>query len=168
MVEITERSKDEPTLIWSGEHQAWWRAPANGYTTDILAAGVYPYADAYANTSHCGPEKRIALQSAEKMLREHFFGLSQTDKASVFNTMRRSIDAVTTVAKVSEERLAQVYDKVVSARDTLRSSEDLFRDVVVRNAVSLLQEAKYGLGGRTNVAATIENAISTVLPEGTR
>lgn len=81
----------EPTLIWSGEHQAWWRAPANGYTADILAAGVYPYEEAHKKTSHCGPEKRIALQSAEKMLREHFFGLSQTDPASVFNTLRRSL-----------------------------------------------------------------------------
>lgn len=77
----------EPTLIWSGEHQAWWRAPANGYTTDILAAGVYPRDEARRNTSHCGPEKRIKLQPADKMLREHLFGLSECHPNSVFHKL---------------------------------------------------------------------------------
>lgn len=77
----------EPTLIWSGEHQAWWRAPANGYTNDIFAAGVYPRDEARSHTSHCGPEKRIKLQPAEKMLREHLFGLSQTHPHSVIHQL---------------------------------------------------------------------------------
>lgn len=77
----------EPTLIWSGEHQAWWRAPANGYTSDIFAAGVYPRSEARARTSHCGPEKRIRLQPADKMLREHLFGLSQAHPDSVFHRL---------------------------------------------------------------------------------
>lgn len=77
----------DPTLIWSGEHQAWWRAPANGYTDDIFAAGVYPLFEARSRTAHCGPEKRIKLQSADKMVREHLFGLSQAHPDSVIHKL---------------------------------------------------------------------------------
>lgn len=57
-------------------------------------------------------------------------------------------------AEVSECRIAEVYDRIVKARDIVRpwlepGLED-FRDLF-----QLLQDAKYGLGGRTNVAGTI-------------
>lgn len=33
-------------LVWSIEHDAWWKPAHNGYTTDIKEAGRYPYPEA--------------------------------------------------------------------------------------------------------------------------
>jgi hypothetical protein len=33
-------------LIWSNEHEAWWRPNEYGYTRDIQQAGKYPIEDA--------------------------------------------------------------------------------------------------------------------------
>ena len=33
-------------LIWSNEHNAWWRSNACGYTSDIKSAGRYPLSHA--------------------------------------------------------------------------------------------------------------------------
>lgn len=52
---------DNACLIWSGEHNAWWRHNCEGYTVDRRAAGRYTIATAYGATSHCGPEKGIAF-----------------------------------------------------------------------------------------------------------
>ena len=35
-------------LLWSTEHQAWWRAGKRGYTVSIAHAGLYPRAEAIA------------------------------------------------------------------------------------------------------------------------
>lgn len=48
--------------IWSAEHRAWWRAERSGYTIHAEAAGLYPFEEAWAATSHCGPEKRIVFE----------------------------------------------------------------------------------------------------------
>lgn len=48
--------------IWSNEHEAYWRADGAGYTADGLEAGVYDFADAFAHTRHCDPEKRISFR----------------------------------------------------------------------------------------------------------
>lgn len=50
------------TYIWSGEHCAYWRENACGYTADIAKAGRWTFEDASSNTSHCGPEKKIELR----------------------------------------------------------------------------------------------------------
>jgi hypothetical protein len=47
-------------LIRSGEHSAWWRPDAAGYTDDRTQAGIYDFLDAYERTVHCGREKRIS------------------------------------------------------------------------------------------------------------
>lgn len=51
--------------IWSGEHRAYWRRGSRGegagYTLNVEEAGVWSRADAVRLTSHCGPEKLIAL-----------------------------------------------------------------------------------------------------------
>lgn len=51
----------KPVHIWSGEHGAWWRPEARGYTCDRTQAGVYAFEEAFRSTFHCGPEKRIAF-----------------------------------------------------------------------------------------------------------
>jgi len=38
---LAQSSKDEPWLIWSNQHIAWWRPNSRGYTYDIRAAGSY-------------------------------------------------------------------------------------------------------------------------------
>lgn len=46
-------------VIWSGEHEAWWRANGGGYTTVEAEAGLYSFEDAWRRSQHCGPEKCI-------------------------------------------------------------------------------------------------------------
>ncbi len=48
--------------IWSGEHEAWWRANGNGYTTQLQDAGVYERADAMRRITS-DPAKRIKLEA---------------------------------------------------------------------------------------------------------
>jgi hypothetical protein len=55
--------KGRNVLIWSGEHRAWWRGGAAGYTTDRNEAGVYDFNSAFARSSHCGPEKQIIYET---------------------------------------------------------------------------------------------------------
>ena len=46
-------------LIWSGEHNAYWRPDSSGYTTFRSKAGRYTFGEAWKATSHAGPEKKI-------------------------------------------------------------------------------------------------------------
>lgn len=48
--------------IWSTDRLAFWRANCSGYTVSRLDAGIYPFADAWKATSHCGPEKGIVYE----------------------------------------------------------------------------------------------------------
>jgi hypothetical protein len=53
-------------LIWSGEHQAYWRPNGNGYTLDRDVAGRWYLLDARRQTQHCGPEKKIEFRRAAR------------------------------------------------------------------------------------------------------
>lgn len=48
--------------IWSDEHCAWWRPNGIGYTGLPDFAGVWVFEDAYLETQHCGPEKKIIFE----------------------------------------------------------------------------------------------------------
>lgn len=50
-----------PFVIWSGEHCAYWRPNAQGYTTEQNEAAIYDLSTAIVATQHCGPEKKIAF-----------------------------------------------------------------------------------------------------------
>jgi len=68
--------------------------------------------------------------------------------------LREALTKAHEAAEVSECRIAEVYDRIVKARDIVRlrlepGSDDL------RDVFQFLQDAKYGLGGRTNVAGAI-------------
>lgn len=39
---LDEENPDQPWVIWSHEHDAWWRPNEFGYTRELLGAGVYP------------------------------------------------------------------------------------------------------------------------------
>lgn len=56
--------KGRQVRIWSNEHRAWWGHKAAGYTAEECKAGVYTFAEAWAHTSHCGPEKAIRFVEA--------------------------------------------------------------------------------------------------------
>lgn len=57
----------DPTVIWSGEHRAYWRCDERGngagYTKFSSEAGVWPRHIAELMTRHCGPDKAIELRS---------------------------------------------------------------------------------------------------------
>lgn len=63
---VEARFRKASVRIWSGEHNAWWRANCRGYTIYSSAAGLYSFADALANTRHCGPEKRIFFETTAR------------------------------------------------------------------------------------------------------
>lgn len=42
----------EAWLVWSREHQAWWKAHRLGYTTHVLDAGLYTAEDAQEIVDH--------------------------------------------------------------------------------------------------------------------
>jgi hypothetical protein len=60
--------QDEPwvwVVIYSGEHGAYWRPNACGYTKDIREAGRWGRHVAERMVAHCGPEKRIELRDGK-------------------------------------------------------------------------------------------------------
>lgn len=82
-------------------------------------------------------------------------------RAAFDRGFRVALDCLLPAAEASEARVAEVYDLIVQARDLLHSSEHLTpaaglsreAHTRVQDVFELLQKAKYGLGGRTNVAA---------------
>lgn len=48
-------------LIWSGEHRAWWRPNAEGYTVGSSQAWIIDFPTAYDYTKRCGSEKKISF-----------------------------------------------------------------------------------------------------------
>lgn len=61
---VLARFRSGKVLIWSGEHGLWWRANAQGYTSDRARAGLYDFDTALKGVLHCGPEKRIWIERA--------------------------------------------------------------------------------------------------------
>lgn len=59
------RLKGQYVRIYSGEHRAWWRPEAHGYTIVYSESGIYDFADAWRRSSHCGPEKKIEYHTAD-------------------------------------------------------------------------------------------------------
>lgn len=53
-------------VIWSNEHDMWWKANENGYTNSLMAAGVYPLVDAsrIERSAEPGNEKAMPLPIA--------------------------------------------------------------------------------------------------------
>lgn len=58
---------DKKCRIYSKQWEAYWKANASGYTTDINEAGIYTLASALDNSSHCGPEKKIEYRFIDKV-----------------------------------------------------------------------------------------------------
>ena len=49
-------------LIWSWEHDAWWRPARRGYTEDVAEAGRYTEAEAAEETvGHIPPGEEVAV-----------------------------------------------------------------------------------------------------------
>jgi hypothetical protein len=65
VIRLNGISLDDKTRLLNAERvkirsdNGWWRADRAGYT-DQANAAIYTGADAYAATSHCGPEKSVA------------------------------------------------------------------------------------------------------------
>lgn len=61
------RRPGEPHLIWSGEHNAWYRPGAQGYTDDIAKAGVFRRAVGAINEEK--RERQVYLDEATEDIR---------------------------------------------------------------------------------------------------
>lgn len=59
---------DERYLIWSFEHQGWWRASLHGYTPDFEEAGHFTAAQAL---SICKTANFVGLNEAMVPIGEH-------------------------------------------------------------------------------------------------
>ena len=82
------------TVIWSGEHRAYWRPEACGYTQNVAKAGIWPYAEAERMTRHCGPEKLIQLRLKHEV--PEFIALQQKRAAlreAVWVAIHSAVDA---------------------------------------------------------------------------
>lgn len=110
-----------------------------------LEQGAY---DCYLDEDDRAPIKRAACALTR---------LSEEARA-----LREALAKAHEAAEISECRIAEVYDYIVKARDAVNGSAHLASGVVPRGSLSVLQDifewlqkAKYGLGGRTNVAGSI-------------
>ena len=104
---------------------------------------------------HGNEEYELSEGEATKILME------RENRAS-----RLSLEAILLIANVSEDRLAKVYDAVTKARDLIHPwlESGSAQGEALQAAFQLLQDAKYGLGGRTNVAASIRVALGGTGP----
>lgn len=57
---------NEQVHIYSGEHRAYWRPGAHGYTMNVEEAGVWGREEAEGIKRGCGPEKKIRLRPLPK------------------------------------------------------------------------------------------------------
>lgn len=57
LIRADERAKENEAcdeyLVWSNEHNAWWRAKSAGYCTDVVCAGIYTRAEALSISHKC-------------------------------------------------------------------------------------------------------------------
>lgn len=61
-VQIFSDRQQETVLIWSGEHDAFWREGGQGYTADPEKAGRWSRGDAEKEIRHCDPGKQLSLK----------------------------------------------------------------------------------------------------------
>lgn len=115
----TGRGLGALSVIWSGEHHAFWKPPrGNGYTGDAFAAGVWPHAEAERMIAHCGPEKKVRVVDASTALLEH---LSDYAEGSLY---RFYIDQATTWPRLQAAAPA-LYEALSKAAETFRVYERL-------------------------------------------
>lgn len=57
---------DEHFLVWSNEHDAWWGPNHRGYSTNVLAAGIYSRADAEEIVANSDRREEMRPLSAVK------------------------------------------------------------------------------------------------------
>ena len=64
-VEAVARAFKGKRLIWSNEHQAWWRAASCGYTIELLGAGLYEPAEADTIVRSAAPRDEESMDAVE-------------------------------------------------------------------------------------------------------
>lgn len=63
--ELRAKLSSKHVLIYSREHQAYWRRAGNGYTDERKRAGLYTFPAALEATWTSGPEKAIEFELTE-------------------------------------------------------------------------------------------------------
>lgn len=58
---LAESTPYEKCLIYSKEHDAYWRENQKGYTNSTAEAGEYDICEAYEIISNCGAEKGLGI-----------------------------------------------------------------------------------------------------------
>ncbi len=120
---------------------------SNDYTeadVEALARALDPMAFERPDKLHLAMRRATATEYARVALRA---GYRLPDPEHDARVRRAALGEVLAIAETSEKRAAEAYDRIVKARD-LVGAENPF-------PWHALQEAKYLLGGRVNVAAAI-------------
>jgi hypothetical protein len=58
---------DDAWLVWSFQHDMWWRANSCGYTTEFLLAGVYTENEAKAIEAQANKWHKEPQEEARKL-----------------------------------------------------------------------------------------------------
>lgn len=53
-------------VIWSGQHNGFWRPHGMGYTLDLMQAGRFSFEEAFKNTSTAGPETKLKFEVVKR------------------------------------------------------------------------------------------------------
>lgn len=54
--------KPDRVLIWSNEHQAWWRPNSQGYSPNVARAGLYDRSDAESIVQNAGSKNEQIVE----------------------------------------------------------------------------------------------------------
>ncbi len=91
---LVEEELSAGWLIWSNEHQMWWKDNQAGYTADVMCAGRYAREDALAET---GVRTTLTGQPGEVVVRApHVSLIGNRDLAGM---MRAAVEAATRIAR---------------------------------------------------------------------
>jgi hypothetical protein len=66
-------TSDEPVMIWSHEHNAYWRPNGCGYTVRVGGIGIYDRSEAerIVASINADPAKRCEIEEVPAALRAH-------------------------------------------------------------------------------------------------
>jgi hypothetical protein len=147
-------------LVWSREHNAWWRPAAAGYCTSVLDAGRFTLEEA---TDHCNLRSRVAGEQDPEVMIHVDDALKGPHGLDDYAQCREWIDELDPLLWVppTTKTPAQQFRE-------LKESSERFRCEVIDLRCALTQaEAELRVGDKYSVLAalqTIRDALAAQVP----